>query len=256
LKYGLFAIDLPIVGVPNIEDSEQYPVILKLLKKDYAPVGIAEHLEVERIAACWWKLGRAWRYENAEIACELFYVEMKQRGLIWSEESEEPIERSRLDSDYATLRLLRKPKEEVEATEKISDELKAEMAAADKRFQGLWASMEEWSSESSGRFLQGETSSANGAAPSKARPRTDSLLRHIGFFIDHLSQGMEAVEDHKTTNSRNRAAVPKADALDRALRADGAAERNLSRAMDRLERLQRRRRGEAVLPPLSDRMSS
>ena len=57
------------------------------------------------------------------------------------------------------------------------------------------------------------------------------------------------------TNPRNRAAVPKGGALDRVLRADAAAERNLGRAMDRLERLQRRREGEAVPPPLSVRLT-
>jgi hypothetical protein len=248
LKYGLFAIDMPIVGVANGENSQEYTALLKLLKQDYEPVGIAEHLEVERIAACWWKLGRAWRYENAEIAYELFKVEMSRRGLIWSEE---PVSHSRLCSERATLDLLRKAKTEVEATVKISDELKAEMAAADERFQGVWASVEKWNSEWFSRFVRGETSSANGAAPSKSDPYTNLLLHYIGFFIDHLNQGVEEVENHNTTNPRNRAAVPKGRALDRVLRADAAAERNLGRAMDRLERLQRRREGEAVPPPLS-----
>jgi hypothetical protein len=157
-----------------------------LLQRDNEPVGIAEHLEVERIAACWWKLGRAWRYENAEIAYELFNVEMSRRGLIWSEG---PVSHSRLCSEYATLDLLRKAKAEVEATGKISDELKAEMAAADERFQGVWATVEKLNYEWFGRFLQGEMSSANGGAPSKSDRRTNLLLNHIGFFIDNLDQG-------------------------------------------------------------------
>jgi hypothetical protein len=252
LKHGLFAMDMPIREIANTESSQQYPALLKLLQEDYEPVGIAEHLEVERIAACWWKLGRAWRYENAEIAYELFEVEMSRRGLMWSEE---PISHSRLCSEHATLDLLRKAKTEVEATGKISDELKAEMAAADERFRGVWADVEKWNSEWFSRFVRGETSSANGAASSKSDPYTNSLLRHIGFFIDHLNQGVEAVEHYNTTNPRNRAAVPKGGALDRALRADAAAERNLGRAMDRLERRQRQRRGEAVPPPLSFRLT-
>ena len=252
LKYGLFAIDIPIVGDASRENSQEYTALLKLLQKDYEPVGIAEHLEVERIAACWWKLGRAWRYENAEIACELFAVEMSQRGLMWSEE---PVSHSRLCSERATLDLLRKAKAEVEATGKISDELKAEMAAADERFQGVWASVEKWNSEWFGRSLQGETSSANGPVPSKSDLYTNMLPHQIGLFIDHLNQGVEAIEHHNKTNPSNRAAVPKGNALDRTLRADAAAERNLSRAMDRLERLQRSRKGEALPPPVSIRLS-
>jgi hypothetical protein len=48
-------------------------------------------------------------------------------------------------------------------------------------------------------------------------------------------------------------AIPPAEILDSVLRANAAAERNLNRAMDRLERLQRRRLGEAVPPLVSVR---
>jgi len=46
-------------------------------------------------------------------------------------------------------------------------------------------------------------------------------------------------------------AIPRPDVLDRLLRADAATERSLNRAIDRLERRQRCRKGEAVPPPLS-----
>ncbi len=49
------------------------------------------------------------------------------------------------------------------------------------------------------------------------------------------------------------AAVLREEALHRVLRADAAAERGLNRAMDRLERMQRRRLGEAVPPPVNVR---
>ena len=252
LKNGLFAMDISIGGLANSEDSQQYTALLELLRKDYEPVGIAEHLEVERIAACWWKLRRAWRYENAEITDELFKVEMSRRGLIWSEG---PVSPSRLSSEYETLDLLRKAKAEVEVTGKISDELEAEMATADDRFQSVWAVVKSWNSDWFGRFLPGNASSAKGGVPSKSDGVTKWLLNSIGSFIDHISPGVEAVEHHNETNPLNLAAVPKGNALDRVLRADAAAERNLSRAMDRLERLQRTRKGEAVPPPLSVRLS-
>ena len=45
--------------------------------------------------------------------------------------------------------------------------------------------------------------------------------------------------------------LPPADATDKLLRYDGHLDRQLYRAMDQLERLQRQRRGEAVPPPLN-----
>jgi hypothetical protein len=50
-------------------------------------------------------------------------------------------------------------------------------------------------------------------------------------------------------------ALSPGDTLDRALRADAAADRGLNRAIDRLDRLQRRRKGEPVLPPVSVRLT-
>lgn len=51
------------------------------------------------------------------------------------------------------------------------------------------------------------------------------------------------------------AEVPEAEALDKLLRAEATAERNLSRAIDRLERLQRRLKGETVPPPVNVRLT-
>jgi hypothetical protein len=44
--------------------------------------------------------------------------------------------------------------------------------------------------------------------------------------------------------------IPRAEALDRLLRAEAATERNLNRAIDRLEYLQRCRKGTSVPLPL------
>ena len=49
--------------------------------------------------------------------------------------------------------------------------------------------------------------------------------------------------------------IPNREALDKLLRYETAAERSLGRALDRIERLQRRRKGEPVPPPVSVRMT-
>ena len=50
-------------------------------------------------------------------------------------------------------------------------------------------------------------------------------------------------------------AIPHSDALDNILRYEAAIERELARACERLERLQRRRAGEPVPMPLRVRLS-
>src|SRR5450759_3315949 len=62
LTHGLFAMDLSVWETARGENPQQYQDLLGRLAEDYQPMGAAEQLEVERIAVCWWKLGRAWRY--------------------------------------------------------------------------------------------------------------------------------------------------------------------------------------------------
>jgi hypothetical protein len=64
LKQGLFIrqiTDFEALG----EDPQEYEDLQNGLWRHYQPVGRAEEIEVERVALCYWRLKRAWRYENA-----------------------------------------------------------------------------------------------------------------------------------------------------------------------------------------------
>ena len=50
--------------------------------------------------------------------------------------------------------------------------------------------------------------------------------------------------------------IPNGDALDKILRYDTTIDRSLDRALNRLERLQRRRKGEPVLPPVNVQLTT
>jgi hypothetical protein len=64
IKHGLFSGQM-MDFVSHGEDPTEYEEILAGLCAKYQPIGTAEELEVERISLCWWRLKRAWRYENA-----------------------------------------------------------------------------------------------------------------------------------------------------------------------------------------------
>jgi hypothetical protein len=71
---------------------------------------------------------------------------------------------------------------------------------------------------------------------------------------DFLAEQMELCAGREETaeEARQAAAVlPSAEVLDKIMRYETKLERQLHRAMSQLERLQRRRRGEAVPPPLA-----
>jgi hypothetical protein len=143
---------------------------------------------------------------------------------------------------------------EIEATGKISDELKGKMFA-DAGFRKLWEFAEVDLKELvAGRIgvspstlkkvLEANPDCSTNVLLSTTRHATHLLLREIGWIA---AGGAKIAHDQ--------VAIPRAEVLDRVLRAEAATERHLNQASDRLERLQRRRKGEAVLPPVNVRLS-
>jgi len=244
LKHGLFAMDPFIPTLTEWEGPKEYQELLERLVESYQPVGVAEELEVQRMGACWWKLSRAWRYENAEIAFELAQVE--RRLEVTRQES--------ISSQEPRFVLLRDATMEIEATGKISDELKGKMFA-DVGLRKLWESAEVDLNELvAGRVgvspstvkkvLEANPDCSTNVLLSTTRRATHLLLREIGWIA---AGGAKIAHDQ--------VAIPQAEVLNRVLRAEAATERHLKQASDRLERLQRRRRGEEVPPPVNVRLS-
>jgi hypothetical protein len=208
------------------------------LAETYQPVGGAEQLEVERIAACWWKLGRAWRYENAEIA--LGHAAAAMRGHNFRSQSTFLLE------DKARLALLRRAETEIEATGGISDELKGKIFAPEFREQ--WDFLEKLTKEQFGGVLA-RMGVRRPVAKQLAKDPTCLFLATTKLAILFIEHKNDRLIQSASKSAHDQVARPENEALDRVLRADAAADRNLNRAIDRLENLQRRRRGEAVPSP-------
>jgi hypothetical protein len=229
-------MDVYIATLTEWEDPDKYQNLLDRLAEDYQPVGTAEGLEVQRIAMCWWKISRVWRYENAQIAVKLCarHAELKLEAI--------PSE------DQARLVLLKNAELEIEATGRISDELKGKMFA-DREFGKLWESVEAYLNEFLARRIGLPSPMMKEVIEENPGGRKQFLLgttRHVGRTIVR-ERGLLIGEARKLSNDIE--AVSPADTLDRSLRADAAADRSLSRAMDRLERRQRRRMREPFPHP-------
>jgi hypothetical protein len=247
LKHGLFAMDVFLWNGAKRESQQQYQELLTRLAEDYQPVGAAEQLEVERIAACWWKLGRAWRYENAEISIGQMEIEERRQRVINSQKLSAG-EQARLES-------LRTAKTEIESAGSISDELMEKMFAFDPECRKQWDFLEELTKEKLAEVLRNVMSVPLSATREFATDPANRLLMttHVAIYI--LEHKGELSLQGVLETAHDRVAIPKAEALDRLLRAESAAERNLGRAIDRLERSQRRRKGEALPPPVSIRLT-
>lgn len=75
----------------------------------------------------------------------------------------------------------------------------------------------------------------------------DSSLERISAFKKHATERQDLAMDAEARSF----SLPPADATDKLLRYEAHLDRQLYRAMDQLERLQRGRRGENVPPPLN-----
>ena len=232
----------PFIGDSlNAENHAQYQKLLDRFAESYQPVGVTEQLEVERIAACWWKLGRAWRYENAEIAVghanNTCFAHERMSG------------NALLSMEHARLAWLRSAKAEIESTDKISEELKEKMFAADPEFQKEWESLEKVTEEKF-RDILAQLKIPFSAEELSQDPSSMLFLTTV-IAIYMIEQRTEHLAKSALEIASDGTAVPAAEALDRLLRVEAAAERSLNRAIDRLERLQRRRLGETLPPPVS-----
>jgi|SRR5271167_2382765 len=128
------------------------------------------------------------------------------------------------------------------------------MITANERFQEVWAVVETITQQELGEFAA-QVSAENQLAPTDSDCSTEFLLQNIQIAILTLEARIKKRVEAIGNGPYDRVAVPKADVLDRVLRADSAAERNLGRAINRLERLQRRRKGEPVPTPVSVRLT-
>jgi hypothetical protein len=244
IKHGLFArqsMDFVAQG----EDPQEYDELLGGLRAQYEPIGTAEELEAERLALCWWRLKRAWRYENAMncVALRNFGRSELADQAEWCKERDK--------EEEAVILQLQNAAKEIEATGEISHELKQRIFAMDPGFESIWKSTEKVAQEG----LEEPTISKMYQQLS-SEERSSVLASHmvtlgIGFLEQVAQWRWAAVQEIAIAQH----SIPNGDALDKVLRYETTIERQLGRTVDRLERLQRRRQGEITPPPVSIRLT-
>ena len=254
LKYGLFAKDLFAYFMVKKENPEEFHELVTQLCDQHKPIGKAEELEVERIAICWWRHKRALRYENSEI---LFgQGEVAIRGQVSN------VRDLMMPKDLALTMLLESAEKEIEAIGEISLELQEKMFATDPLFRERWAQLQAVTKQKHDEVVVQRAQEA-GISPAVAKEVINKSPRYASkMALTTTRRALRSIESWAKEQFESvlnvafdRQAIPNRDALDRLLRYEAAIERDLGRANDRLERLQRRRKGEPVPPPGKIRLS-
>ncbi len=244
IKHGLFAkhfMAFELLG----ESSHEYDKLLNDLLEQYQPIGRAEELEVERITLCWWKLKRVWRFEES-----VNHIGVRDVGRNEIQRQEEYCQT--LDKEEEDMiSVLQAAKDQIETTGEVPQDLKQKVFATRPKFELFWSLFERGAREQ----LRNPPLSKKlrGLSPEQRSSSSTWIAIHCAIsFIQELGRA-RAVGVMEVALAQH--VIPDHDALDRILRYETAIERNLGRALDRLERLQRRRKGEPVLPPVSVRLT-
>ncbi len=98
---------------------------------------------------------------------------------------------------------------------------------------------------------------ANDPAAQRERARFVALTTIEGaeWFMRRVYEPNRDLAERRLQAKFGESSIPDNGPIDKIIRYGGANERDLDRALDRLERLQRRRKGEPVPPPVSVRVT-
>jgi hypothetical protein len=263
LKHGLLAKEVVIAVGDGAENPEEFNALLEDLKTQLVPAGTLEEMLTEKIAVAYWRLRRAYRYEVGLIRNELdnatddFYGKedwQHNRVNKTEEEIDQEIAKAKEGIEYwkkdkrnlTKMRKDGKPLEDIYDWEEnwehlnedvcglLPDDDDGDQIIGSKGLREFLNNKEGWSDDRIWEKLIGLCDNAAGphkieiARLEKQKEKNRLRLQVVG----------------KLGN------IPSKHELDRLLRYEGAIERQLYKALNQLERMQRLRAGDNVPPPV------
>jgi len=284
IKHGLLALEVVITAGDGKESLEQFHGLVERLCEYYEPLGVVEESLVQTIAVCWWRKARVIRAENGEIRKRLdtravdralrdsdkanlvLAVANMELGFFSRENLADKIPlmdqwvamqrgQTTLRTHHAGLKYLRALLERAK-TEMASDGYISKQTRGTIFCEfGFWDYLFALQCMHAGPPAATAENGSSGVVDDKEAEKKRAA---VVAFIDHQLERINTFKDYAveregvTGDAEARAfSLPPADATDKLLRYEAHLDRQLYRAMDQLERLQRQRRGENVPPPLN-----
>ncbi len=239
VTHGLLAKAVVITAGDYQEDEQEFGQLLEELREQFTPVGVAEDLEVQKIALCYWRKMRAVRYEHGAIrqrtgdmrereerrheqhldsALE-FGANLKRsaRGIQYLIDTLEWVKQEALDGPVSN-----------ESQEWLEQQFPDEFTPPDETLDD--------------ETLLAELTEDGPAVPEDDRrqrmDKIDEQLRRLS----RLREKVAATEELNLDSKLRAAALPGLGAVDKLTRYETSNDRELDRALKRLERMQERRR--------------
>jgi len=267
LKYGIFAKNILLKD----ESQSEFDSLLNGLLNDFRPEGTLEELLVEKLAALAWRHRRLFLAEGAEIRKNMEFFESDQRN----RERDEEVKIARLSDPFINSGLIRniQNSDVLKRCQDLLFELRRhvekhgfnlefdkrilETIYGDHRAQrlrkDLCDSYEIWQQAS--QTPEEERLREDYASPMERRRSFLKLIDEEIVLLRSDQQSRAAVQTARTQLEIVSRSVPDGPGLDRLLRYEASLERSFDRTLSQLERQQRMRLGQPVLPKFEVRHS-
>jgi hypothetical protein len=265
LKHGLLCKEIVVKAGDGKENKSEFHNLLSRLWEDIKPVGVLEEILVEKIAVCYWRLRRLFRCEIGEIRKELDTASWRfifkqaeqvafEKHFLTSAESRQNLKKNSLGLEYL-IEVLDDVGKNVDRAGYLSKEALEKLAknfGVDEQGITFWCDL----------FAQ---MAVQGPEKAKEDPEnygdTPTPERCKEIILDLIARERKKLQSLRKTIKENEnleleaevasLALPSKEAVDKILRYETAMERQLYRAINELERLQRQRKGETVPPPIN-----
>ena len=273
LKHGLLAKNAVITEGEGAENQDEFDALLRDFIDQYNPADAIEEMLVEKIAVCCWRLSRANRYEVGVMRQQLdtltddYYGQECNMTDTQIEEciaynQEQIILHNAQLRRFKSLHKQGKDLSDIYDSEdnwkKVEDDLFPPPPEKDHELKIMIVKYA--SKEDSDTVCKETPSHAIHRRLSKENYSDDQIWQlHIDFCknqIDSFQDAIAKLNNDKATNKlrlsarKQSAALPPKAEMDTLLRYETAIERQLYRAINQLERCQRRRQGDHVPAPV------
>ena len=257
LKHGILSKEVVVRGRQIKEDESEFAALHLRFWEDWNPVGATEEMLVGEIVTTHWRLRRALKAESGEIALSVDGGQWKRSRdnakLQWNplatwRDPVSKLEDSSLGNSFLADWLC-----DVRARVELEGELTE--AAIKMLFHGQPNTLSMGLAKLRMRLLQNPDGTD---AASRREENKKQALAYIDRELGRLESRKADCEKREAAEEETRqaaAVLPSLAVLDKIMRYETKLERQMYRAMNQLERLQRMRQGEAVPPPLTMEVS-
>jgi hypothetical protein len=258
LKHGILSKEAVVHGRCIRESKREFAALHQRLWEDLNPVGLLEEILADQIVTAHWRLRRLLKAESGEIALSVDEGQWERTHrhpalttMLWDSFGD-PVHGMR-GSSFGN-RFMENQLKEVRASVEKDGEL-TEAAIQSVIYQGKPYGLTEDLEKLRSQLQQNPDGLDEPALRAKQKGRALAYIDRKLCFILMNKSDCEERERMDEASRQSAAVLPSPEVMDKIMRYEAMLKRDLHRDMIQLERLQRRRLGESVPPPLTMEVS-